>query len=321
MKEPRKILIGFQEGTCQLHCKKCIGFSNNQERKVKFNKMPMDKAKQLIDEIALMSNVPIVAPHIYTEPFTNPDLKEIIRYSVSKGIHLSIITNGILMNDDIGAFLLQTLDRHSTVSFSLDAVSQEVYEKVRGDYLLEEIENKIIKLIKCRKENKGPRITVSITIEDENKHELDSFLAKWKYLADGVRADVAYTLDRKIPKQFKRDDDHAHLKGCANLQDMVISADGNVRICCEDVFGDTDFGNVFEKGIMGVWNSEELENYRKKINSDKLESKDFCYGCEAGNMTGMKVRETEDFVIKEAMYWTFYNQKKEWIRGTDKESR
>lgn len=314
MQEPRKILIGFQEGTCQLHCKKCIGFSNNQARKMGYNKMPMDRAKQLIDEISLMNKVPIVAPHIYTEPFTNSDMREIISYSVSKGIHLSIITNGILMNDDLGGFLLQTLDRHSTVSFSLDAVSQEVYEKVRGNYLLEEIESKIVRLIKRRKEYEGPRITVSITIEDENKHELVSFLDKWKYLADGVRTDVAYTLDRKIPKQFKRNHDDVHSKGCANMQDMVISADGSVRICCEDVFGDTDFGNVFEKGILGVWNSEGLENYRKKINLDELETKDFCYGCEAGNMTGMKVRETEDFVIKEAMYWTFYNQKKEWIQ-------
>lgn len=314
MQEPRKILIGFQEGTCQLHCKKCIVFSNSQTRKPKFNKMPMDKAKQLIDEISLMRNVPIVTPHIYTEPFTNPDLKEIILYSASKGIHLSIITNGILLNDDLRDFLLQTLDRHSTVSFSLDAVSQETYEKVRGNYILEEIENKVIKFIKSRKECKGPRITVSITIEDENKHELDSFLDKWKYIADGVRADVAYTFERKIPEQFRRNDDCENLKGCANLQDMVISADGNVRICCEDVFCDTDFGNVFEKGIMGVYNSEALEEYRKKLYLDKLESTDFCYGCEAGNMTGVKVRETEDFIIKETKYWIFYNQRKEWIQ-------
>lgn len=39
----------------------------------------MDKAKLLIDEIANMELVPQIQPHIFTEPFVNQDLREVVR--------------------------------------------------------------------------------------------------------------------------------------------------------------------------------------------------------------------------------------------------
>lgn len=313
MREPRKITAAFQDGTCPLRCKKCVGLSPNQTRKLQVAKMPLENAKQIIDEMAVMEHIPILAPNFFAEPFTNPDLQEIIRYSAEKKVPLSIITNGILLSENWIAFLNEILDRHSAVSVSLDAVSQEVYEQVRGKYQLSEVEEKICRLIETRKEGRGPRVTVNMTVEDENRHEVEKFIDKWKYVADGVRISIVTSLERKIPDQFKKDIKSEQRHGCANLDDMVIYADGHVRICCDDVFGDTDLGNVFEQGILGVWNSEKMNEYRQRIVSGNIQEGDFCYGCESDTMTGIRERETDDFIIKEADYWIFYNQKSRWI--------
>lgn len=182
-----------------------------------------------------------------------------------------------------------------------------------GKYKLYKVEERICQLLESRKENKGPRVTVNMTVEDENRHEVESFIDKWKYVADGVRISVVTDLKRKIPDQFKKNIKSEQRHGCANLDDMVIYADGQVRICCDDVFGDTDFGNVFEQGILGVWNGEKLNEYRRRVISGNIQEEDFCYECESDTMTGITERETEDFIIKEADYWIFYNQKNKWI--------
>ena len=138
MKEiPDKINIGFQEGSCPLACKKCFAFSQLAGRKKQVRKMPMDKAKRLIDEIAEIDeeNRPDIQPYIYAEPFANADLKEIVLYSFSRGVKMTFLTNGILFNDEWIDFFTKELKHPTTISFSLDAVTQETFEKVRGMYL------------------------------------------------------------------------------------------------------------------------------------------------------------------------------------------
>ncbi len=315
MKYPRKIMIGFQEGVCPLKCPKCLVFSEQQNRKKEVGKMPMDKAKRLLDEIAEMEVKPFIAPGIYTEPFANPDLKEIIAYCENKGIVLSIITNGILINDEWIDFLSHHLDRRSSVSFSLDAVSQEVYEKVRGHYSLADIEKNILKLIEKRN-GKGPRITVNYTTEENNYNERDLFLNKWKCIADGVRIQSMIDFDKKI-SNVNNSPKHKDLM-CFYLNDMVIDSNGDVRICCVDAWGDTYLGNVFDDGILGVWNSDKRKMYIDKMVNGQLLEGDFCFGCESGLLNGMRRYEDNGYIINEAENFIFYNKKSEWDLFNDR---
>ena len=132
-KYPRKIAIGFQEGTCPLSCRKCLAFNGKNPRK-KFGKMTMDNAKMLIDEIVQLDANIKIQPHIFTEPFANKDLKDIVQYCndvSNKKLGMSIITNGILIDDEWEKFILSEMNENYTLSFSLDAVSQEVLSILR----------------------------------------------------------------------------------------------------------------------------------------------------------------------------------------------
>lgn len=308
MRYPRKIAIGFQEGTCPLRCPKCYAFSEAAKGHKKAVKMPMERAKQLIDEIAHMDCVPSVQPHIYTEPFANDDLREIIQECLDNHICMSIISNGILLNRDWLNFLIQKLDRRYTLSFSLDAVTQDTYEKVRGNFELKKIEEKINYLIDNRGDS-GPRVGVNFSVEEDNYAEVKSFLDKWKYKVDAVRVNTVFDFNKKIPLRFRQDIDDGNTK-CAYLDEvMTIDADGEVRTCQYDAFGDTALGNVFEEGILNVWNGEKMSELRRKQKYGELEAGSFCYGCEASKGMDFRTYETDEFVIKRASHSVYYNYK------------
>lgn len=311
MKYPRKIAIGFQEGTCPLQCAKCFAFSKNATRQKKVAKMPLEKAKKLIDEIALMEQIPIIQPHIFTEPFANHDLCEIILYCLDKNIGMSIITNGILLDDNWMDFLVGNLNQNYTLSFSLDAVTQGTYEKVRGKYELGKLEDKIYYIVHNRK-NEGPRIGVNFSTEENNYAEMEAFIEKWKYRVDAVRVDTVFDFDKKIPIRFGKQDNRN--KKCGYLEEvMTIDTDGQVRACQLDAFGDTEFGNVFQEGVLNVWNGERMSLFRERQEAGELQAGEFCYGCEVSSMTKHTRYETEEFIINKANCSLYYNYKGEIV--------
>ena len=307
----RKIQIGFQEGTCPLRCKKCPGFGEHVKGEKKVRKMPLEKAKRLIDEISQLEAIPAIQPAIATEPFANEDLKEIIPYCRSKGIPINIITNGILLDKVWMDLLIKWLDRNSTISFSLDAVTQTTYEKVRGTYELREIEKKIEYLMD-RRGDMGPRIGVNFVYEEDNYGEKDEFLEKWKDKVDVVHIGVVLDENKKVPTVFRKE---GIIKGrniCPFLQEvMAIDAGGEVRTCSVDALGETYLGNVFEQGIEAAWSGEKIENLRQKHMCGQLADGDFCYDCEWGYSLYNfdKTEETDDFVLKIADYAVYYNRK------------
>lgn len=311
MQYPKKIQIGFQEGTCPLKCKKCLAFGEHAEAKKIPQKMPLEKAKRLIDEISKMEVIPAIQPNIYTEPFANEDLKEIIPYCCSKKIPINIITNGILLNNEWMDLLIRWLDRSSTISFSLDAFTQETYEKVRGHYDLGELEQKIEYLMNNRGDS-GPRVTVSFTYEEDNYNEKDDFLRRWSGKVDAVRINVVLDSQRKIPIIYKKGDVIKKGSECPFMREsLTIDAGGEVRACPIDAFGMTYLGNVFEEEIMSIWNGEQMELLRQKQRQGRLQEEDYCFGCEWGYSVYdfNRTEETEDYIMKISDYAVYYNYK------------
>lgn len=310
MEYPRKFQIGFQEGTCPLKCKKCLAFGTGVGREKEVMKMPIDKAERLIDEIAGFGNQAVIQPHIFTEPFANLDLKRIIRYCGKRKLAMSIITNGVLLNDDWIDFLLSQTEQSITVSFSLDALTQNTYEKVRGNYELLSIEKKINYLLGNR-QKQNLRIGVNFTVEEDNKAEKDDFLEKWKFQADAVRIHQLIDRNMKMMSTFPKEED----RECESLNEtMVIDAGGEVRACSLDAFGDSYIGNVFEKGILNIWNGDKMESLRESISHNTLSENEFCYRCGVRGYAGKYIcRETEDFYMVDNGYDFFYNHK--WVNG------
>lgn len=52
---------------------------------------------------------------------------------------------------------------------------------------------------------------------------------------------------------------------CPEIQNCVITADGDVVICCFDVHGKYKFGNCTEKGLDDIWDSKEYRGFRENV--------------------------------------------------------
>lgn len=304
---PRKIAIGFQEGACPLKCKKCWAFGKGRHNSVR--KMDLENAKKLIDEISRIKTKESIRiqPHIQAEPFTNPDFMEIVDYCRERNVSMNIVTNGILINDKWMEYITNKLGEGFQISFSLDAVSQEVYEKVRGNYSLSQLENKVNYVLKHRKNSKL-RVLVNFVIEADNEMETKLFLDKWKDVADAVSIGTALDTERKIPIKYRRGE--YDQTSCPNPFDtMAIDWNGDVRVCQFDAFGETNQGNVFDEGILAAWNNEKMNSLRNRHNNCMLEKSEFCYGCEGRYLFGLQRRDTENYIIKEGKNMVFFNHK------------
>ena len=305
---PRKIAIGFQEGACPLKCRKCWAFGQGKKNSVR--KMDLNDAKKLIDEIScIATETPIfIQPHVQAEPFTNPDFMEIIDYCRSRDVGMHIVTNGILLDDKWKKYITENLDERFQISFSLDAVTQEVFDKVRGGgYLLKQLEETVDYVLKNRK-NKKLRVIVNFTVEADNEMETKLFLDKWKDVADAVSIGTCLDTYRKIPQKFRRGD-YTYIPCEKPFDTMTIDWNGDVRICQFDAFGETCLGNAFQEGILGAWNNEKMKEIRKRHQDCLIRETDFCHGCEGKYIYNLKSRETENYIINEGSNMIWYNHK------------
>ncbi len=304
---PRKIAIGFQEGACPLKCKKCWAFGKGKENSVR--RMSLEQAKKLIDEISQFSAESSVSiqPHVQAEPFTNPDFMKIIEYCRSRNVGMHIVTNGILINDMWKKYISEELDETFQISFSLDAVTQETYEKVRGNYSLSDIEETIQYILAHRK-NPKLRILVNYVEEEDNEKETELFLNKWKDTADAVSIGTCLDTWKKIPERYRKGN-YSYIPCIKPFDTMTIDWNGDLRICQFDAFGESNYGNVFEEGVLGAWNNEKMRSIRSRHNENKIEKTEFCYGCDGKYLYNLERKETEKYILNEGSNMIFYNHK------------
>lgn len=270
--------------------------------------MSLDQAKKVIDEIATIGGK-YIQPSIYTEPFANQDLKDIVLYCNEKKIGMSIISNGVLIDEEWIEFILKYMTTNYTISFSLDAVEQATYEKVRSKNVdLLKLEHMIIDLVN-RRRGKFPRIGVSFGIEEDNWGERDKFLNKWKDIVDAVRIDTCFNDSRKIPEKFLDKNFNKNIICTRLFEVMTIDFDGSVRVCQADAFGDSYIGNIFTEGILNVWRGKNFKELRERHKNNRLMPSDFCYECEAGKMVLLEEEETKKYIIKKGQNMLFYNKK------------
>jgi MoaA/NifB/PqqE/SkfB family radical SAM enzyme len=105
---------------CNLNCKMCF----LKQIKSKNNFIPLDIVKKVIKELIY------IRPHYSMtggEPFLYPEIENLITYIKSKGLYLSIVTNGTMIEDFAEIIVRSGVDR---LSISIDG-SPEKHDSIR----------------------------------------------------------------------------------------------------------------------------------------------------------------------------------------------
>jgi radical SAM protein with 4Fe4S-binding SPASM domain len=242
---------------------------------------------KIIDELA--ENLPICLVIFFRgESLLHPKLPEFIRYAKLKGLEpIQLASNGYALDDKLGEAIIQSgLD---FISFSLDTINEDIYKSTRKNGDLKTSINNVINFIKkCEKlKEKGikvPEIQVStVDVEDYRKEKKD-FVNFWTKYADKVRVYVEHSSDGNMGS-MKNKNINIVRKPCKKVfEEMVIYWNGDIALCCFDWNNQYNIGNVKEKSIKYLWNSEKYYEIRNMHIINNYNKSIACRGCDQWEM-------------------------------------
>lgn len=133
----------------------------------------MDISKELLDAIYILStSANVVHSYGLGEPLLHSDIIEIVGRYKLKGVSVSIITNGMLLNENISnGFIKNNLDQ---LVVSIDSADAFLLKKIRRGADLNIIKENIIKLNEYKRlQNKlNPSLAMNVVVQKSNIHEL-----------------------------------------------------------------------------------------------------------------------------------------------------
>ena len=232
------------------------------------------------------------------EPYINKNLPEMVRYAQSKGVYVSISTNGHFINDKtIGKIIENAPDK---LIFSMDGLDEESYRDYRVGGSFKKADEGLRMLIIKRNElkKKKPFVEFQFIVMKQNEHLLDEVK---KYGKDaGVDKVVFKTMQVSsyenavhfLPSNQKYSryivkDGLVKIKGklkdqCFALwRTSVITWDGKVVPCCFDKDANFELGVLNGKSMKEIWLSEAYQDFRQGVLNNR-KGLSMCTNCTEG---------------------------------------
>lgn len=299
---PPRVIIDLRTD-CNLKCPMCIvhGDPDNPQLKGFLRRdMPLEKARGMLDE--LMAARPLMMPSLWSEPTLSREFRQYVREIKSRGMTLALNTNGLTLREPLARFMVES--EVDAVAFSVDAVTKETLEKVRGIDKLDKLHEAVELMLRVRGDRALPRIGVSFTVQPANQHEREAFIASWAPKVDFVRIGELFE-DGRFPNVKVE----GPRRPCPALYStMAVHVNGNVSLCCLDGFGETNVGNVFDEGVKAVWNGEKLNQVRRWHEAGEYDKVPFCRNCERWASYGFDETLEGDLLVRRSPEYTYYNR-------------
>ncbi len=301
---PQQIYIGVQDGYCNLKCPMCFmhSKSNTKSDTSKYKGiMPFENFCKILDE--LKGSQTTINPYRFTEPLMIKNLRECIVATKDRNLSIALDTNGLLLTKELADFfVIKGLD---SITFSIDAMTNDTLEKVRGVREMEKIKAAVFMMLDARKESPSPRIGVSFVESESNRQEKKAFIDYWINHVDVIRVNKMFDT-KKVIKDL-----HVprHRFPCYALYSkMVINFNGDVTICTTDAFNVVNVGNVFKDGVKKVWNSPELNTIRHYHETGQFEKLPFCQDCNLWADSSYTDVTENGMLIRKSQSVTYYNR-------------
>lgn len=162
---------------CNLHCRTCI----RNEWDVTYGRMEESTYARILEGIQAFDPIPEIFFAGFGEPLVHPSIVEWVRQGKALGATVSLITNGILLDEAKARALIEAgLDN---LWVSIDGATSEGFADVRlGEYLPLIVEN-IERLQRLKAEIHGttspwgpPRLSIATVLMKRNVHEFPQVL-------------------------------------------------------------------------------------------------------------------------------------------------
>ncbi len=259
---------------CNLRCIMCP----RKKMSRKIGNMDPDTFKRVIDQGE--KDLEMVSLQDTGESTLNPHLTEMIQYCKQKGVHTLLSTNATLLYGKLTERLIASgLDY---IIFALDGATKHTYEKIRIGADYNKVVSNIRNFIKEKKSRKSKLFcTLQCIYMNETQNEIKRFVRMWDLPGvDAIRIrQITYGIDLNDPKQ-KKFSNVNYRSPCYWLwSDPYVKWEGTVVPCCQDVNADYTLGNVLDKPMREIWNSQKMQDLRNMHLEGKADLAPLCKNC------------------------------------------
>lgn len=276
---PSRVLLEMTS-RCNLNCTMCP--RQNLQRE----KLDMEPGifKKCVDEL---DKAGIDGLWLYNigESILHPDFPELLDYVSSKN-NLGPIwhsSNGQELNEYYSSLIINS--KVVFMNMSVNAVTPETYNKISPGADWDRMESNFEGFVNLKRKlnRRMPFARIQIIDQECAKGEIDDFLKKYVDAADilSVNALEAFSRDVKTNVAYAIKRERPDRKSCRRVdrQDLFIFSNGETTFCDTDYNGAFSMGNVKEKTIYEIWNSD----FRRKIvemnKSGRLNEVALCSDC------------------------------------------
>ena len=268
---PSRVTVELAD-RCNLTCPMCPRSFHAGE-----GLMAWDLYEKILSEVAAHPGTALV-PFFRGESLMHPRFLEAMRLAKRLRIApVQLVTNATLLTPELSQALIDLpLD---FISFSLDAVSPEVYQKQRAGARYGDVMARVEDFLQRRGGRKGrfPEVQVSAVETDLTRAEMPGFIAHWESKVDRVR----------IYEEHSQGGVFGFLPGVSGgrrpcgkpMTDLVITCDGAVALCNQDWERKIPLGDIRRQTLSEVWNSPPYHQVRGFHREGRAEEDPTCRGC------------------------------------------
>lgn len=173
---------------CNLRCNMCERWKwLNEDPELKGN-LTTTEVKDLLDQLKALGTDHILLTG--GEPLLREDLNEILEYADQLGLAITIITNGTILTPKTSKILAES---KATIIFSVDGSNSELYQKIRGKDLFEEVIQNIKLMVAERDSYQKGIIEMHFVIQKDNTSDILQYYDLSKSLGvDRVSFSIAH---------------------------------------------------------------------------------------------------------------------------------
>jgi len=236
------------------------------------------------------------------EVFMNKDALKIMEFIKKKGGYITFADNFTLVTENAAQKMVEF--KVDKVVISLDGATKDVYEKIRRGANFEKVIKNIKYLVDLKNKTgaKYPELTARFVPLKENIHELAEYVKLVKDIGiDKIDIPDLYVFEQNKDLNFDPNDfrkylnqaimaakesgvlinafeDKQHIAECGRVgTSLYITCEGEILPCnalnqrnVRAVIKDYSFGNIYEKNIADIWDSENYKKFRKAVTAGNM---------------------------------------------------
>jgi radical SAM protein with 4Fe4S-binding SPASM domain len=275
---------------CNFRCSMCT--QGIPELKARFGyeeSLSTADIARILDE-ARRHGCPSISFQGDNEPFLIKPITDWFAMARDAGfLDIMVNTNGSAMTPDLARRIVESgLTR---IRFSLDAVTEETYARIRIGGNFAKVTRNIMTLLETRARLNSPlpKVGVNFVKMAVNSVELEPFLAHWGSIVDFVVVQDYMTPDidgdyhaldvagRVTEDEFR----------CAQpWQRLYIRGNGDVTPCCAMFSSRLTLGNVREQSLHALWHSPQAVALRRLHAEGRFRENPICLKCSKSGAQG-----------------------------------